>query len=42
MWNLKDKNIKQISEYNEKRNRLTDMVNKLVIITGERGGEGAR
>ena len=36
MWNLKK--IRQISEYNKKRNRLTE--NKLVVTSGE--GEGGR
>ena len=33
--------IKQTSEYNKKRNRLTDIENKLVVTKGEREvGEG--
>ena len=38
MWNLKHK---QISEYNKKEGRLSDIENKLVVITVEREGEGA-
>ena len=38
MWNLKHK---QISEYNKKEARLTDIENKLVVIRVERGrGKG--
>ena len=41
MWNLKNKKIKYTSEYNKKRNRLTDTENKLVVTSGEReGGKG--
>ena len=37
MWNLK---IQQTSEYNKKRSRLTDIENKLAVISGEREGGG--
>ena len=35
MWNLKPK---LTSEYNKKRNRLTDIEHKPVVTSGERGG----
>ena len=36
------KTIQQTSEYNKKRNRLTDTENKLVVISEEKEEGGAR
>ena len=43
MWNLKHKQISEYNkkEYNKKEGRLTDIENKLVVITVEREGKGA-
>ena len=35
-YNVLPKNIKQISQCNRRRNRLTDIENTLVVISGER------
>jgi len=39
MWNLKKKN-QNIQTYSQNRKKLIDIVNKLMVTKGERGGGG--